>query len=115
MHRASEQLLEIVLQGGLIEQGPPLVHVDEQIEIAARNCVTAGNGPEDRHRPRAVTCGDVLNVIAASSQLVKGWRRPSRRRIRIRAAAALDLAAKLAEPAQGRITYLRAARSQPAA
>jgi len=81
--RAFEQILQVALQGGLLEQGPPLAHVDKHIEVAAGPRVATGHGPEDRHHPCAMAQRDTLDLIAATSQLLKARRRPRRARIRI--------------------------------
>lgn len=65
-----------MLQGDLVEQGPSLAQVDEHIEIAVRPPVTLGDGPEDPDRPRAMTRGDSLDLIAATTQLVQFRCRP---------------------------------------
>ena len=34
MNSAAEQVLEVALQGRLLEQAPPGAHVDEQVQVA---------------------------------------------------------------------------------
>ena len=34
MNSASEQVLEVALQGRLLEQAPPVADVDEQVQVA---------------------------------------------------------------------------------
>ena len=43
MHGASEQILQISLQGGLLEETWSVTHVNEHVEIAPWPSVTAGD------------------------------------------------------------------------
>jgi hypothetical protein len=94
-----------VLQPSLVEQRPPLAQVDEHIEIAVRTRVASGDRPEDRYRPRTMTCCEILD-LAATTEFFQRWRWPGRTRVRIRAAAALNLTAALGELVQGRVFLL---------
>jgi hypothetical protein len=49
MDRASEQLLQIGLQGRLLEEAGPVSHLDEHIEIAPRPCIATGDRPENAY------------------------------------------------------------------
>lgn len=48
---SSEQLFKILLERDHIEQSPARLHIDQQIEVAARVCVGAGDRTEDAHIP----------------------------------------------------------------
>jgi hypothetical protein len=107
MYGASEQILEIALQGRLLEQARSLAHIDEHIEIAARRGVTACDRPEDLHSARAMALRDLLDLGAALTELTQIRRRSQGARVRVRRAAALHLTAELAKLAQPLVFVFR--------
>lgn len=106
MHGASEQVLQIVLQGGQIEQAPTLAELYEHVHIALGSCIAAGDRPEHAHLPRAVPLRDTRDLNPATTQLLDAGWGSGGARVWIRAAAALNLTAALGELVQCRVFLL---------
>ena len=54
VHRASEEILQCTLQGGVIEGARRLGEVDEEIAMAVGPRLAASHGPEYTHGERAM-------------------------------------------------------------
>lgn len=108
MHVATQQLLQIALQGSLLEQ-PARFHLKENINIAFRSCLSASDRAEDPHFPRAVERRNASDLLSTPAQLIESRRRACRARVRVRGTATLDLSAEISELAQPRLGVFRMA------
>lgn len=58
VHRAPEQVLQVALQCGLLEEAPS-VHLHDDVQVAARPGVAASDRPKHPYRRHAVPRGDL--------------------------------------------------------
>lgn len=101
MDRASEQLLQLGLQGRLLDEAGPVAHLDEYIEIAPRPCVATGDRPENAYCPRPMHRRQAIDLIAAAAELLEAWGRVGGSRVRLRSTPTLNLSTEIARSAQG--------------
>lgn len=94
MDPTSEQILRVVLQGGLLERARAVAHLDEHVQIAACSPFTA-SGPEHAHLGRTVARGDARDLVAALAQRVEGGHRSGRTRVGVRLAHELRVMASV--------------------
>ncbi len=96
MHWATEQILQIVLQGSLLEQTPGF-HLYQHINVASRSLLPASDRTEDPHIAGAMERSDAVDLIPAAAQLFESRGRTCRARVWVRAAASLNLSPELTE------------------
>ena len=64
-----------MLYGRLLEQARPVVHVHEQVEVAAWSRFTPSDGSKYADRPCTVTPRDLSDLVPPPAELSKGRRR----------------------------------------
>ena len=69
--QASEQVFQVALERDLLEQATAVVHIHEDVQVAARSGVAARDRSKHAHVPRATTYRDPLDLIAAPAQLLE--------------------------------------------
>ena len=70
---APKEICEVLLEPDEVEERPVVFHLDQQIDIAVGPSVTACDGSEYAHVPRAVQCGYAEDLFAVRVNR-PGWR-----------------------------------------
>jgi hypothetical protein len=99
MHRATQQILKLALQSSSLDQAQRTARVDEQVHVAMRPSVAAGDRSKHAHGPCTVPPRDLHDVVAMTTPRFETGRRSDGTGVGIHAAAPLDLSAELTQPA----------------
>jgi hypothetical protein len=95
VHWRAKQILQIALQGRLIDQTPSFAKLNEHIYVATWPLVASRDRSKDAQRSSAVMRGNTSDLIPPVAQLVETRRRTGRARVRIGRTATLDLSAAI--------------------
>lgn len=69
VHLAVEQFLEVLTEGDEIQQGALWVHVDQQVDIAVRPILAAGNRTKETQVARTVCCCEPDDLVPLALQI----------------------------------------------